>query len=134
MAGGRPPRPGEVDGISLAPLLQGKPAPGREALYWHYPHYSNQGGVPSGAVRDRDWKLIEFYEDGSLELYNLRDDPGERRNLIAREPKRATELHEKLKRWRSSAAAAMPSANPDYDPAAADQKLTGHESRTPAAP
>ncbi len=131
MAGVGTPRPGNVDGVSLTTLLRGKSAPGRTELYWHYPHYSNQGGVPAGAIRDRDWKLIEFYEDGSLELYNLRDDVGERRNLAAREPKRAAAMHEKLKWWRSNVDAAMPSPNPNYDPAAADQKLTGHEPRTP---
>jgi arylsulfatase A-like enzyme len=131
MAGGTAPRRGEMDGASLVPLLRGKPGPKREGLYWHYPHYSNQGGTPAGAVRDGDWKLIEFYEDGALELYNLREDPGERRNLVLKEPKRAAELHEKLKRWRSSVNAAMPVPNPKYDPAAADQKLTGYEPRTP---
>ncbi len=130
MAGGKAPRPGEVDGVSLAAVLRGRAAPGRTDLYWHYPHYSNQGGVPAGAIREGDWKLIEFYEDGSLELYNLRDDLGERRNLAAREPKRAAALHEKLKRWRGNVDAAMPSPNPNYDPAAADQKLTGYEPRT----
>ncbi|RPI08721.1 MAG: DUF4976 domain-containing protein, partial [Acidobacteriales bacterium] len=131
MAGGSAPRPGEVDGVSLATVLRGRSAPSRAELYWHYPHYSNQGGVPAGAIRDGDWKLIEFYEDGSLELYNLRDDIGEKRNLAAREPKRAAAMHEKLKRWRSNVDAAMPSPNPNYDPAAADQKLTGYEPRTP---
>ena len=131
MAGDRTPRPGEVDGVSLVSVLRGRSAPSRAELYWHYPHYSNQGGVPAGAIRDRDWKLIEFYEDGSLELYNLRDDLGEKRNLAAREPKRAAAMQEKLKRWRSKVDATMPSPNPNYDPAAADQKLTGYEPRTP---
>jgi arylsulfatase A len=131
MAGDKASRPGDVDGASLVPLLRGNAGPKRDGLYWHYPHYSNQGGVPAGAVRDGDWKLIEFYEDGSLELYNLREDPGERRNLVLKEPKRAAELHEKLKRWRSSVNAAMPVTNPKYDPATADQKLTGYQPRTP---
>ncbi|MCC7176390.1 MAG: sulfatase [Bryobacterales bacterium] len=133
MAGARAPRAGAVDGLSLAPLLRGGAAPRRSELYWHYPHYSNQGGTPGGAIRDGDWKLIEFYEDGWLELYNLREDPGETRNLAAREPKRAAALHGKLKRWRGSVNASMPVPNPAYDPAGADQKLTGHEPRTPPA-
>jgi arylsulfatase A-like enzyme len=130
MAGGKAPPAGGVDGLSLVPLLRGRPGPKRDGLYWHYPHYSNQGGVPAGAVRDGEWKLIEFYEDGSLELYNLREDPSERRNLAVKEPKRTAELHEKLKRWRSSVDAVMPAPNPNYDPATSDQKLTGYEPRT----
>jgi arylsulfatase A len=127
MAGGKAPR---VDGASIAPLLRGKGPPKRKPLYWHYPHYSNQGGVPGGAVRQGDWKLIEFYEDGRLELFNLEDDPGERKNLAAKEPKRAAELHALLKRWRAEVRAVMPSPNPNYDPAKADQGLTGVEAKT----
>jgi arylsulfatase A-like enzyme len=97
-----------LDGVSLAALLQGREAPTRTTLYWHYPHYSNQGGPPSGAMRQGDWKLIEFYEDGRLELYNLKDDPGERTNLAARMPERTRELREVLQRWRESVGAQMP--------------------------
>ena len=121
-----------VDGISLVPLLRDGRAPKRDALYWHYPHYSNQGGVPSAAVRQGDWKLIEFYEDGRLELFHLRNDPGEKRNLVKTEPKRAAELHTLLKRWRAEVNAAMPTPNPAYDPAKADQGLTGAEQPTPS--
>ncbi|HWB97087.1 MAG TPA: sulfatase-like hydrolase/transferase, partial [Bryobacteraceae bacterium] len=120
-AGGGPP----VDGVSLLPLLRGGRKLGREALYWHYPHYSNQGGPPGGAIREGDWKLIEFYEDGHLELYNLARDLGERTNLAAREPRKAAELHARLKRWRESVHASMPAPNPNYDPAKADQGLYG---------
>jgi arylsulfatase A len=127
LAGGKPPKLGQIDGSSFAPLLRGKSAPKRSALYWHYPHYSNQGGVPGGAVRAGDWKLIEFYEDGRLELYNLKDDIGERRNLIKEELRRGAQLHTMLKRWRARTGAAMPSSNPAYDPAKADQGLTGAE-------
>ena len=74
----------------------------REALYWHYPHYSNQGGVPGGAIRRSDFKLIEFYEDGRLELYNLKQDVGEHHNLAAQEPERAKELRRMLDDWRRS--------------------------------
>ena len=97
-----------LDGMSIAPLLQGTGGIERQALYWHYPHYSNQGGPPSGAVRRGDWKLIEFYENGRLELYNLRDDPGERTNLAARMPERARELRQALNTWRASVGAQMP--------------------------
>ncbi len=121
-----------VDGVSFAPLLKGARRLKREALYWHYPHYSNQGGVPAGAVRQGDYKLIEFYEDGRLELYNLRDDISERANLARRLPNKAADLGATLKRWRASVSATMPAANPSYDPAKSDQGLTGVEPVGPA--
>ena len=119
-----PPR-APVDGVSLAPLLRGRGSIGREALYWHYPHYSNQGGPPAGAVRAGNYKLIEFFEDGRLELYDLANDIGEANDLARRDPKRTAQMHEMLKRWRASVNAAMPAANPKYDPATADQGLAG---------
>jgi hypothetical protein len=72
----------------------------REALYWHYPHCSDQGGAPAGAVRTGDYKLIEFYEAGRLELYNLAKDVGESDDLSKRDPKRTARMHDLLKRWR----------------------------------
>ena len=131
MAGINPPRP--VDGVSLAPLLRGGPAPAREAIYWHYPHYSNQGGAPGGAIRMGDWKLIEFYEDGRLELFNLKEDPGETVNLARKNAQKAREMHAKLRVWRTETNALMPDPNPNYDPATADQGLTGAEKPTPPA-
>ncbi len=70
----------KIDGVDLMPMLKGGELK-REALFWHYPHYSNQGGFPSGAVRMGDWKLVERYEDGRVHLYNLKDDPGELKDL-----------------------------------------------------
>jgi arylsulfatase A len=128
MAGAR--APGPVDGASLAPLLRGGRLR-REAIYWHYPHYSDQGGYPAGAVRAGDYKLIEFFEDGKLELYNLAKDVRESENLADREPKRAAQLHGMLQKWRRSVDAAMPVMNPKYDPAAAHEGLTG-ENPVPA--
>jgi hypothetical protein len=113
------------------PLLTQKGRLKRDAIYWHYPHYSNQGGPPAGAVRKGDYKLIEFYEDGRLELFNLKDDVGERRNPTRKEPRKAAELHAMLKRWRESVKAIMPAMNPNYDAAKADQGLTGVEPKTP---
>jgi len=132
LAGARPDAAHPVDGRSLAPLLKqaGSKALDQRPLFWHYPHYSNQGGVPSAAVRLGDYKLIEFYEDSRLELFNLADDLGEQKNLIRRQPKKATELHELLKKWRASVDAAMPQLNPNYDPAKADQGLTGAQPKT----
>jgi arylsulfatase A-like enzyme len=103
------------DGVSLVPLLKAETLQ-RGPLFWHYPHYGNQGGAPSGAVRDGDWKLIEWYEDGSLELFNLRDDLSETTNLAARQPDKAQELHTKLVAWRQEVGALLPKSNPDWDP------------------
>lgn len=94
-AGGRP---GNVDGRDLRPLLEGG-AMDRGPLFWHYPHYSNQGGFPGGAVRDGDWKLIERYEDGRVHLYDLGKDPGEREDLAEGHPGRVAVLREKLHAW-----------------------------------
>jgi arylsulfatase A-like enzyme len=112
----------KTDGIDLVPLLQGGAAPAREALYWHYPHYSNQGGRPGGAVRAGDWKLLEFYEQGRQELYDLKADVGEVRNRIADKPEVAKELLGKLRAWRESVGAQGMRPNPDYhaNPQAAD--------------
>jgi arylsulfatase A-like enzyme len=119
--GGLPPGPQQhMDGVSLVPLLRQSGGVQREALYWHYPHYGNQGGAPGGAVRAGDWKLIEWYEDGKLELFNLKEDLGEHRDLADREPERVRQLHAKLQAWREAVGARMPAANPRYDPAGPD--------------
>lgn len=101
------------DGISLVPLLKGDRM-ARGPLFWHYPHYGNQGSAPCGAVRDGDWKLIEWYEDGSLEVFNLADDIGEKINLAAENPTKAQDLHAKLAAWRNEVNAIMPTPNPDW--------------------
>jgi len=102
------------DGISLAPLLKGKKTLNREDLFWHYPHYGNQGGSPGSAIRSGDYKLIKFYEDNRLELYNLKNDIGERQNLITELPDIANQLHSKLKTWLKEVDAQMPSPNPAF--------------------
>ncbi len=111
---GLPPEPAaHRDGVSLLPLLKGGRL-ARGPLFWHYPHYGNQGGAPGGAVRDGDWKLVEWYEDGRLELFNLREDLGEAANLAAREPEKVRSLHAKLKAWRAEVGALMPTPNPAF--------------------
>ena len=113
----------ETDGASLLPLLRRRLGSARRpALFWHYPHYSNQGGRPGGAVREGDYKLIEFFEDGRLELYDLRRDPGETRDLAARMPAKAKALRAKLSRWRESVGAQMMTPNPNYRGASADSE------------
>ena len=105
---GLPKRPEQhVDGKSLAPLVKGK-SMDRGPIFWHYPHYSNQGGKPGGAVRDGDWKLIERYETGGFELYNLKEDIGEKNNLAEEMPDKVTELSSLLKAWYQETDAQMP--------------------------
>jgi arylsulfatase A-like enzyme len=106
------------DGQSLVPVLTGAGELDRGPLFWHYPHYSNQGGTPSAAVRIGSWKLIQFYEDSHVELYDLAGDPGETRDLSSEHPERAGELLGVLDRWRIEVGARLPSSNPGYDPAA----------------
>jgi arylsulfatase A-like enzyme len=105
---------GRVDGRSLVPLLKGQPSLNRDALYWHYPHYHPGGATPYGAIRAGSLRLIEFYEDGRLELYDLDKDVGERENLAAALPEVTRQLAAKLKAWREEVGAQMPVANPDY--------------------
>jgi len=105
-----------VDGESIVPLLEQAGGLKRDAIFWHYPHYSNQGGLPGGAVRRGDLKLIEFYEDNRAELYNLRDDIGEQKNLAENMPDKAAALRQRLHDWRKAVGAQMPERNPNYDP------------------
>ncbi len=112
---GLPPRPEQcLDGLSLSPLLRGGQQLNRPALYWHYPHY--QTLPPHGAVRCGDWKLIEHYEDGKLELFDLSDDVGEQHNLAAQRPERARELRKMLRNHLEAIGAQMPVPNSGYDP------------------
>jgi len=115
-AGLDPMREQHRDGVSLVPLLRGEDRLDREAIFWHYPHYGNQGGTPGSSVRAGDHKLIEFFEDGRLELYHLREDVGEQRNLAKAEPRLAKQLHDMLRAWRSDVEARLPKPNPDYVP------------------
>jgi len=110
-----PPKPKQhCDGVSLLELLKGAEALEREAIFWHFPHYGNQGGTPGASVRAGDYKLIEFFEDGKLELYNLRQDIGETRNLVQALPDVASRLRQMLADWLTQAEAQIPQPNPDY--------------------
>ena len=111
-----------LDGVSILPVLRqsGKLAP--RPLYWHYPHYANQGGKPGGVVLDGDYKLIEFYEDGRLELFNLADDLRESTNLVDRQPRRAKRMAAQLAEWRRDVDADMLKPNPGYKPDGQDAK------------
>jgi len=103
-----------VDGQSMVSLLKGTGGLQRKAIYWHYPHYSNQGGGPGGAVRMGDFKLIESYEDNRVELYNLRADLGEQHDLATEMPEKAAELRRMLHQWRREVDAVMPEPNPKW--------------------
>ncbi len=108
-----------IDGLSLIPLLRQDGELNREALFWHYPHYQHYqlgGTTPYGAVRAGDFKLIEFFDDMRVELYNLREDVGEQHNLAVLMPAKADELRARLHAWRKEVGAQMPSRNPSYDP------------------
>src|SRR5436309_1116041 len=108
-----------VDGANLVPLLRQNGELKRDALFWHYPHYQHYqlgGTTPYGAIRAGDFKLIEFFDDMRVELYNLREDIGEQRNLAAQMPAKADELRARLHAWRVEVGAQMPSRNPAYDP------------------
>jgi arylsulfatase A-like enzyme len=111
----------QVDGVDLVPLLKGGEIK-REALYWHYPHYANQvrspgaptGGGPGAAIRSGDWKLIQHFENGAHELYNLRDDIGEETNLADKMPEQVLELGRRLHEWQNSVNAQWPTYNPEF--------------------
>jgi arylsulfatase A-like enzyme len=97
---GLPLRPDlHMDGQSLVPLLKKKKAILHDAIYFHYPHHSNQKGGPSGAIREGDYKLLVFFEDNNLELYNIKEDIGENTNLAEKMPERRDQMLEKLQKW-----------------------------------
>ncbi|MEO8519994.1 MAG: sulfatase [Acidobacteriota bacterium] len=108
-------RTGE-DGVSLLPLLTGTGSLHREALFWHYPHYSNQGGKPGAAMRAGRYKLIEFYEDNRVELYDLQNDIGEQHDLAGTMVKKAGEMRRALGAWRRGIGAQMMTPNAGYAP------------------
>lgn len=103
----------QVDGVSLAPLLEQKGGIAERPLFWHYPHYSNQGGRPGGVVRVANYKLVESFEDDRVELYDLSKDAGEQHDLAADQPERVNEMKKLLADWRKSVDAQMPTSNPE---------------------
>lgn len=118
LAGCTPGQGYQVDGTSLLPLLKGQPDGWhRDAIFWHYPHYGNQGGTPGSSVRMGDYKLIEFFEDNRLELYNLKDDPGEQNDLARAMPQLVRTMKERLSAWQQQVEAKFPQPNPDWTPA-----------------
>ena len=119
---GSPAHDENVDGVSLVPVLKDPRADlGRTTLFWHYPHYHDGGATPYGAIREKDWKLIEFYEEDRVELYDLKADVGETTDLSASRPRVASRLRDRLRAWRASVDAQMPIFNPE------SQGLFGHQ-------
>lgn len=107
------------DGENLVPLLRGAGIPARSELFWHYPHHQHYqlgGAMPYGAIRSGDLKLVEFYNDMHVELYNLKSDIGEEKDLAAAMPASARNLRARLHAWREEVGAQMPTPNPRYDP------------------
>lgn len=96
------------DGVSLVPLLKGEKKLERDAIYWHFPHYSNHGmQSPGGAIRLGDYKLLEYFENNTVQLFNLKKDPGEQNDLAKAQPKKAGELLKMLQVWRQEVSAQM---------------------------
>ena len=117
-----------TDGINLVPLMKNEPLPQR-ALYWHYPHYGNQGGEPHAIVRKGVWKLIHYWEDEHHELYNLDKDPSEQNDAASSYPHIADTLYAELERYLNQVGAKRPQADPEYDAALAKQTLLGYRQK-----
>lgn len=112
---GEPDLKGVLDGMNLLELLTQNKAPAARPLYWHQPHYMNQGSRPCGAIREGNWKLLEHYENGQLELFNLEKDIGETTDVSDKEPGRVAEMRGKLEKWRREVGAQSNLPNPDFN-------------------
>jgi arylsulfatase A-like enzyme len=113
----------EKEGVDISPLIKGETI-NRGPIYWHFPHYSNHGmQSPGGAIRDGDYKLLEYFENGTVELFNLKNDIEEQIDLSKIEIKKTKELKEKLHKWRKKVGAQMMKPNPDYNPSIKVEEL-----------
>lgn len=114
----RIPQPrGVIDGVSIMPLLKQTGDLQPRDLFWHYPHYGNQGGTPAAVVRSGNFKLIEFFEDHRDELYDLKNDPGELGDLAGQRPAMVKAMKKKLDDWLDAVGAKFPTPNPAFTPA-----------------
>ncbi len=111
-----------LDGVSLVPVLEGETLAQRD-LFWHYPHYGNQGGEPSSIIRRRDWKLIYYHEDQRVELYNLAVDLEEQTDVASQHPEVVVELKKKLDAWLAETGGVMPEKDPRFDRKKFERKL-----------
>ena len=119
MAGAKPASRQIIDGRSIVPLLRNAGRWNRQEIFWHYPHYHPGGATPYSAIRQADWKLIRFYEDDRMELYNLRTDPEEKNDVSTSNASKRTELRKRLDKWLIDTGAQSPLASPAHDPAKA---------------
>jgi arylsulfatase A-like enzyme len=106
-----------LDGISFASMLMQNSAAPERPFFWHFPHYTNQGSRPSGAMRDRNWMLVEYYDDKAVELYDLAKDLAETRDLAKKKPERVKQMRAALENWRRNINAQTNRPNPSFDPA-----------------
>lgn len=126
-----------IDGVSLAPILRQSGDLRRDELFWHYPHYQHYqkgGAIPYSAIRKGNFKLIEFLADMRIELYNLKDDIGEQRDLASQLPDKVDELRKRLHAWREEVGAQMPTRNPKYDPSKPEANLTARQKKATESP
>lgn len=121
--GGVAPQP--CDGIDFTPAFHGRDLPQRK-FFWHFPHYNGLGGTPASSMLDGDWKLIEWLEDGHLELFNLKVDPGERYNVASPHQDRALAMQAELHAWRAKMHTGMPRPNPDFGKQSARRSAKQH--------
>ncbi len=113
-----------LDGVSLVPTLKGE-TPDPRSLYWHYPHYGNQGGEPSAMIQDQNWKLIHYFEDGRSELYQVNNDVGEQNDVAAQHPEKVKAMNEAIKTWQKEVGAVFPTDNATFDADAEKNRRAG---------
>lgn len=109
--------PSGLEGRSFAPLLTGSGSLPSRDLFWHFPHYTNQGSRPTGAMRRQNWVMVEYYDEEAVELYDLSSDVTESRDVAAQNPDRVAAMRAALAAWRSRIGAQTNRPNPDFDPA-----------------
>jgi arylsulfatase A-like enzyme len=112
----------QLDGRSLVQTLKGHKMKNRP-LFWHYPHYGNQGGEPSAIIMKEDWKLIHYFEDDRAELYNVAVEIGEKSDLSKQYPDRLRKMLAELKTWQKAVGASFPTKNPKFDEAKQKSRL-----------
>ena len=117
----------DIDGINLLPLLLKQQPLGRDALYWHYPHYHHGGASPHGVIRKGSYRLVDHFDGTPAELYDIQNDIGEAVNLVNTQPEVAEDMLADLKRWRKKVGAQMPTINPNYDPDRVHESLFYHQ-------
>jgi len=119
----------DIEGVDISSLVKGETIK-RGPLYWHFPHYSNHGmQSPGGAIREGDYKLLEYYENGTVQLFNLKNDIGEQKDLSEIEVEKTNELKEKLHKWRDKTGAQMMNPNPNYDPSIKSDEFYKYEDK-----